>query len=70
MPMDSLTIENVEKLLETKRKLEDEINELKGKTIQDIWIYELGELLEKYQSSILEPSKLVTKIKRKVKTNS
>jgi DNA topoisomerase-2 len=65
MPMDSLTTENVDKLLETKRKLELDIKDLEGKSCRDIWIHELGELMEKYDTI-----NSTTKLKKKLKTSS
>ena len=68
MPMDSLTTENVDKLLETKRTLELDIKELEGKSCRDIWIHELDELVEKY-NTINSTKPLPTKIKKKIKTS-
>ena len=68
MPMDSLTTENVDKLLETKRKLELDIKDLEGKSCRDIWIHELGELMEKYDT-INSTKPLPIKIKKKIKTS-
>jgi DNA topoisomerase-2 len=68
MPMDSLTTENVDKLLETKRKLELDIKELEGKSCRDIWIHELDELVEKY-NTINSTKPLPIKIKKKLKTS-
>ena len=48
MPMDSVTKENVEKLLKEKGDKEQELNALKVKTIQEMWLDELNILQEEY----------------------
>jgi len=48
MPMDSVTKENVEKLLKEKGNKEQELEALKVKTIQEIWLEELDILQEEY----------------------
>jgi len=48
MPMDSVTKENVEKLLKEKGDKEQELKVLKAKTIQEMWLDELNILQEEY----------------------
>ena len=70
MPMDSLTSENVEKLLRSKENLHTEITKLEGRKCNDIWISELDELLDKYKVFVGNvPEKIHIK-KKKVRTSS
>jgi len=48
MPMDSVTEENVEKLLKEKGNKEQELNVVKSTTINQMWSSELDNLLEQY----------------------
>jgi DNA topoisomerase-2 len=48
MPMDSVTEENVEKLLNDKGNKEHELETIKGTTINYMWCSELDNLLEQY----------------------
>lgn len=48
MPMDSVTEENVEKLLTEKGNKEQELNVIKGTSINQMWSSELDNLLEQY----------------------
>ena len=48
MPMDSVTKENVEKLLKEKGDKEQELKALNAKTIQEMWLDELNILQEEY----------------------
>ena len=48
MPMDSVTEENVEKLLKEKGTKEQELNVIKSTTINQMWSSELDKLLEQY----------------------
>ncbi len=48
MPMDSVTEENVEKLLTEKGNKETELNVIKGTSINQMWNSELDNLLEQY----------------------
>jgi DNA topoisomerase-2 len=48
MPMDSVTEENVEKLLKDKGNKEIELEEIKNTTINKMWITELDNLREQY----------------------
>jgi DNA topoisomerase-2 len=48
MPMDSVTEENVEKLLKDKGNKEVELEEIKNTTINKMWITELDNLREQY----------------------
>ena len=48
MPMDSVSEENVQKLMKEKSDKEEKIKQLKSKSIEDIWIEELEILKEEY----------------------
>ena len=48
MPMDSVTEENVDKLLKDKVNKESELEEIKNTTINKMWISELNKLSENY----------------------
>jgi DNA topoisomerase-2 len=48
MPMDSVTEENVEKLLKEKGNKEHELTIIKSTTINQMWSSELDNLLEQY----------------------
>ena len=48
MPMDSVSTENVEKILKDKNNKETQLKELEKKTIEDIWLQELDELENEY----------------------
>jgi len=48
MPMDSVTEENVDKLLKSKLTKELELEKIKSTSINQMWIIELDELREKY----------------------
>jgi len=52
MPMDSVSVENVNKLLEEKALNEQRIAELQAKTGKDIWLSELTELRELYEKMV------------------
>jgi DNA topoisomerase-2 len=54
MPMDSVTEENVERLLKTKGNKELELETVKSTTIHQMWKSELDELKEKYSAYRLE----------------
>ena len=49
MPMDSVTQENVEKILKEKGELELEVDTLKKMTVEEIWTRELDVFEEAYQ---------------------
>ena len=48
MPMDSVSTENVEKILKDKNTKEKQFKELEKKTIENIWLEELEELESAY----------------------
>ena len=48
MPMDSVTEENVEKIMKDKAIKEDELDKLKKTTINQMWLVELEKLKEQY----------------------
>ena len=48
MPMDSVTEENVEKIMREKADLERELEVLMGTSLEQIWLSELGELEKQY----------------------
>jgi len=68
MPMDSVTEENVEKLLKDKCNKENELEEIKNTTINKMWINELNILREQYLEYKAERTKLMNgeEIKKKV----
>ena len=73
MPMDSVTEENVEKLFQEKQVKEKELNDIKNKTIHEMWLKELEELTEEYhiyknERMRLQMGDLETKKKTIVKT--
>ena len=42
--MDSLTVEMIEKLHKQKANLEDQLEQLKGKTVQTLWTEDIDRL--------------------------
>lgn len=52
MPMDSVSEENVEKIMNELHTKETELNILKSKDIKTIWTEELSELISEYSESI------------------
>ena len=52
MPIDSVSEENVEKLLNDKKNKEKQLSELESKTIEMIWLEELEELKQAFIESI------------------
>ena len=48
MPMDSVSTENIEKILKDKNNKENQFKELEKKTIETIWLDELEELETEY----------------------
>ena len=71
MPMDSVSEENVEKLMKEKGDKEEKIKQLKSKSIEEIWIEELEILKEEYckflEDKSNNPEKSVKIIKKKPK---
>jgi DNA topoisomerase-2 len=65
MPMDSVTSENVEKLLKDKNNKETELEVIKSTTIQQMWITELDLLKEQYVEYKEERTRLMNGIKKK-----
>ena len=49
MSMDSVTSENVDKLLKEYQSKQEELEKIKNKTIETMWSEELDELLEEYR---------------------
>jgi DNA topoisomerase-2 len=72
MPMDSVTEENVEKLLKDKENKEKELENITKTTINQMWASELDTLKEQYIEYTNERTKLMNgeeiKIKKKVLT--
>lgn len=58
MPMDSVSEENVEKLLKEHKDKEVELNIIKATTIQQMWLSELDILENEYQSYQKEREKV------------
>ena len=50
MPMDSVTQENVDKIMKEKGEAEDELNVLKKTTLENIWLNELEILDNEYNT--------------------
>ena len=73
LPMDSVTEENVERIMKEKESKLKELNTLKSTSEQQIWLQEIGELREAYQIYKKLRSTEVIKIKvskkSKVKKN-
>ena len=80
MPMDSVTEENIEKLLKEKGNKEQELNVIKGTPINKMWYSELENLIEQYleykelrqrlmdgEDTKLKKKKVVSKGKKVVK---
>jgi DNA topoisomerase-2 len=53
MPMDSVTDENIEKIMNTYTSIIAELNIILNKTIEETWIEELDILREEYMKSLL-----------------
>ena len=47
MPMDSVSKENVEKLMKEHGEKEEQLNEVKTTNIEQMWLKELGDLKNK-----------------------
>jgi DNA topoisomerase-2 len=52
LPMDSVSEENVKKLLNEKEKKEKELSELSSKTVEQMWIKDLEELEVEYNKFV------------------
>jgi DNA topoisomerase-2 len=52
LPMDSVSEENVKKLLNEKEKKEKELSELTSKTVEQMWVKDLEELEVEYNKFI------------------
>jgi DNA topoisomerase-2 len=73
MPMDSVSEENVEKIMNERDIKEAELNMLKSKDIKTIWSEELRELLTEYSgsmSALSASSELIKAPKKSTKTKS
>ena len=69
MPMDSVSEENVEKIMKEKDELSEYLKELQNTTVENIWLKELTKLEEEYiKNKIPEPNK-PNKVKKVVKKN-
>jgi DNA topoisomerase-2 len=71
MPMDSVSEENIQRILKEKENKELELSLLMKKTIQQIWLEELETLKEKYMSFKQEKTNIITtpkKVVKKIKT--
>jgi len=69
MPMDSVSEENVEKIMNEKDRKENELEILQGKEITHIWSEELQLLLTEYtKTKEQNPISIVKKISKKTKT--
>ena len=70
MPMDSVTEENVEKLLKYKGNKETELEQIKNTTINKMWISELSTLREQYVDYKEERARLMAGEDKKKKVVS
>jgi DNA topoisomerase-2 len=52
LPMDSVSEENVKKLLNEKEKKEKELSELTSKTVEQMWVKDLEELEVEYNKFV------------------
>ncbi len=68
MPMDSVTEENVEKLLKDKGNKEQELEQVKNTTIHKMWLNELNELREQYMEYKEERARLMAGEEKKKKS--
>jgi DNA topoisomerase-2 len=76
MRMDSVSKENVERLLREKEITDEKLSILKNKTIQNLWSEELTELETEYDTykrareviQIGEPKKIIKTVKKKAPT--
>ena len=67
MPMDSVSEENIQRILKEKENKELELSLLMKKTIQQIWLEELETLKEKYIVFKQEKTNIITTPKKVVK---
>jgi DNA topoisomerase-2 len=70
MPMDSVTEENVEKLLKDKGTKQTELEQIKNTTINKMWIKELNNLREQYIEYKEERDRLMSGEEKKKKVVS
>jgi DNA topoisomerase-2 len=63
MPMDSVSEENVEKIMKEKDELSEYLKELQNTTVENIWLKELTKLEEEYNIYIKNKSCCVTEKK-------
>ena len=63
MPMDSVSEENVEKIMKEKDELSEYLKELQNTTVENIWLKELTKLEEEYNIYIKNKSCSVTEKK-------
>ena len=63
MPMDSVSEENVEKIMKEKDELSEYLKELQNTTVENIWLKELTKLEEEYDSYIKNKSCSITEKK-------
>ena len=68
MPMDSVTEENVEKLLKDKGNKEAELHQIKNTTIHKMWLGELNNLREQYNEYKEERTRLMAGEEKKKKS--
>jgi len=65
MPMDSVTDENVLKIMKEKEDLEMELEILIGTTLEQIWLSELLELEKKYDAYKMERERIQSGCEKK-----
>jgi len=64
MPMDSVTKENVEQIINEKKEIQDELEYLTGMSIQRMWYSELGTLEHEYDKYKLYRMKLQSSVRK------
>jgi DNA topoisomerase-2 len=76
MPMNSVSFENVNKLLKEKEEKIIELNELHEKTIEQMWLKELNEFNDEYfkyrnirREEYIEPDKKIVNTKKRMRKN-
>ncbi len=65
MPMDSVSDENIEKIMKEQKDLSKFLDELKSKTVEAIWLNELDKFEKEYDKNIKDKENNKLKIKKK-----
>ena len=64
MPMDSVSQENIDKLMKEHGDKELELKKINNSKIQDLWLHELENLKKLYNEFILEDKEEFTQFKK------